>query len=337
MPPPQNPHDALFRAVFRVPRYAAGLLKIVLPAKVVALLDLDRIDVLDAAHVSPPLRGSASDVVLQVARRAAGGPLESEATPALIVFAVEHQSREEHFMALRQLQYETRLWEGWLRDHPGATRLPPIVPVVVHTGPTPWRAPTRFQALVDLPAPPSDTLLRPFTPDFSLVLLDLADETVTRAWLRAAGDEPVSETTLEIMQAAAGPEAEALFDAWLARLEPLRTEAGGASTLAAILCYLLYVSPIPGRRIVRAADTLPASAQEEIMTGAQQLIEQGRQEGRQEGEHGALAGMLLRLAARRFGVVPPEMAARIEAASTPELERWLEGLLAAERLDDLLG
>jgi flagellar biosynthesis/type III secretory pathway protein FliH len=82
---------------------------------------------------------------------------------------------------------------------------------------------------------------------------------------------------------------------------------------------------------------LPASAQEEIMTGAQQLIEQGRQEGRQEGEHGALAGMLLRLAARRFGVVPPEMAARIEAASTPELERWLEGLLAAERLDDLLG
>ncbi len=211
------------------------------------------------------------------------------------------------------------------------------MPVVVHTGPTPWRAPTRFQALVDLPAPPSDALLRPFTPDLSLVLLDLAEGTVTREWLRAAGDEPVSETTLEIMQAAARPEAEALFDAWLSRLEPLRTEPGGTSTLAAILCYLLYVSSIPGQRVVRAADTLPASVQEEIMTGAQQLIEQGRQEGRQEGEHGALAGMLLRLAARRFGVVPPEMAARIQAASTPELERWLEGLLAAERLDDLLG
>jgi flagellar biosynthesis/type III secretory pathway protein FliH len=123
--------------------------------------------------------------------------------------------------------------------------------------------------------------------------------------------------------------------------------------LAAVLCYLLYVSPVPSDRVVRAADPLPASLKEEIVTGAQQLIEQGRQEGLQrgrvegrvegriegrvEGRQEALAATLLRLAHRRFGDIPAETAARIEAAPTPDLERWLEGLLTAERLNDLFG
>lgn len=119
--------------------------------------------------------------------------------------------------------------------------------------------------------------------------------------------------------------------------------------LAAILCYLLYVSPVPSDRVVRAADPLPASLKEEIVTGAQQLIEQGRQEGLQkgrdegrvegrvEGRQEALAATLLRLAHRRFGELPAETIARIEVAATPELEHWLEGLLTAERLNDLFG
>lgn len=101
------------------------------------------------------------------------------------------------------------------------------------------------------------------------------------------------------------------------------------------------MSPVPSDRVVRAADALPASMKEEIVTGAQQLIEQGRQEGlqegRQEGRQEALAATLLRLAQRRFGEIPAETTARIGAAPTPELERWLEGLLTAERLNDLFG
>jgi hypothetical protein len=55
----------------------------------------------------------------------------------------------------------------------------------------------------------------------------------------------------------------------------------------------------------------------------------------QEGEHLALAAVLLRQAALRFGPVSPEAAARVQSASTPELERWLEAILTAERLNDL--
>ena len=47
--------------------------------------------------------------------------------------------------------------------------------------------------------------------------------------------------------------------------------------------------------------------------------------------------MLLRLARLRFGEVPAETAARIEAAPKADLERFIEGILTAERLNDLFG
>jgi len=207
MAPPQNPHDALFRAVFQVPRYAAGLLRIVLPPEVLAVLDPDAVEVLAPSHVGAELRGTTSDLVLRVARRdTARNPDDAG---AFVCVAIEHQSRDERFMLLRQLQYEGQLWSEWLRAHPGAMSLPPIVPVVVHTGMRAWHSPTSFLGLLALPEPPLDAALRPFLPDFHLVLEDLATDPLER--LRRAGTEPVSETTLEVLQNAGSPGAEALF------------------------------------------------------------------------------------------------------------------------------
>ena len=101
--------------------------------------------------------------------------------------------------------------------------------------------------------------MRPFLPDFRLVLEDLSTDPLER--LRAVGDEPVSDV-----------------------------EEG---------------------------------------------VQKGLQEGRQDGQQMALATMLLRLATLRFGPVPEETAARIQAAPTPDLERWLEPVLTATRLNDL--
>jgi hypothetical protein len=188
-------------------------------------------------------------------------------------------------------------------------------------------------------------LLRIALPAELQALLDLADGGVTREWLRGRAGEPVSETALEILQAGERPEAARLFHEWVARLDPLRAEPGGASTLAAFLCYLLYVSPIPDEDIVDAAEDLPAPASEEFMTAAQQMMararregrEEGREEGRDAGEQAALAAVVLRQARLRFGEVPPETAARIGAAPKAELDRWIEAILTAERLNDLFG
>jgi hypothetical protein len=186
-----------------------------------------------------------------------------------------------------------------------------VIRVIIHSGRPPWLSPTTFQALVDLPQ-----------------------------GLRGADDDPVSATALEVLQNAARPEAAVLFDTWLERLDPLRDEAGGASTLAAFLCYLLYVSPVEGDRIIEAAEDLPPPAVEEFMTAAQKIRkaarEEGREEGREAGEHATLVATVLRLARLRFREVSDEVAARLIAAPTADLQRCIDRILTAERAEDLL-
>jgi hypothetical protein len=71
MQSPPNPHDAFFREVFSQPRHVVELLRLALPARLRAQLDLDpaRVRVLSPTYVDATLRGTASDVVVEVPRR----------------------------------------------------------------------------------------------------------------------------------------------------------------------------------------------------------------------------------------------------------------------------
>ncbi|MFG0317040.1 MAG: DUF4351 domain-containing protein [Planctomycetota bacterium JB042] len=66
------------------------------------------------------------------------------------------------------------------------------------------------------------------------------------------------------------------------------------------------------------------------------FAEARREEGREEGRRREAADSLLRLMRRRFGDVPNDVAARIEAAPLDDLHRWLDRLLDAGRLEDVV-
>ena len=75
----------------------------------------------------------------------------------------------------------------------------------------------------------------------------------------------------------------------------------------------------------------------------QSAREEGRQEGRHEGlERGVRQGrvqgeraVLERLLRRRFGLLPPAVAARLSRASAGEIEAWADNVLDAATLDDV--
>ena len=71
--------------------------------------------------------------------------------------------------------------------------------------------------------------------------------------------------------------------------------------------------------------------QQGVQQGIQQGVQQGIQQGRIEGERAVLERQLR----RRFGVVAPQVADRLNRASTAELENWAENVLEAETLDDV--
>lgn len=98
-----------------------------LPAEVVTRLDLDQLQRVNGSFVDPELRWRHSDLLFTA-------PLQER--DAFIYVLVEHQSRTDPLMPFRMLRYVVRIWDQYLAEHPKATRLPAVVPLVVQSGPT---------------------------------------------------------------------------------------------------------------------------------------------------------------------------------------------------------
>ena len=66
-------------------------------------------------------------------------------------------------------------------------------------------------------------------------------------------------------------------------------------------------------------------------------MERGRVEGMERGRVEGERAVLERQLRRRFGLLPPATASRLDRASTADLETWAENVLDAETLDDVFG
>lgn len=72
------------------------------------------------------------------------------------------------------------------------------------------------------------------------------------------------------------------------------------------------------------------------MTAGEQLIERGRQEGLQQGLQEGQRGTLLRQLRKRFGALPSEVEARVQAAGPEQLEEWVDRVLTAATLAEVM-
>lgn len=75
-----------------------------------------------------------------------------------------------------------------------------------------------------------------------------------------------------------------------------------------------------------------ASAAEQLI---QQGMERGLQQGLQQGKVQALRGALSRLLNARFGALTPSVQQKIDGAMPDQLERWIERVVTADRLDEI--
>ncbi|MBK8259665.1 MAG: DUF4351 domain-containing protein [Polyangiaceae bacterium] len=84
---------------------------------------------------------------------------------------------------------------------------------------------------------------------------------------------------------------------------------------------------------------MPSIAEHLIAKGEKFGIEKGRKEGiklgREEGLAQGRRTTLLHLIRRKFGSVPPQLATRVEQASSAELETWLDRILTANTLSEI--
>lgn len=324
----------LFKFAFSNPETAAGELSSVLSPAIVEQLDLRRLAVCPGSFVDQDLAQRHSDLLYSVPATAG--------TDAFVYVLFEDQSTVDPTMPFRLLTYVVRIWDKHLRDHPGSSTLPPVIPVVLHHGAsgTRWNGPTRLSDLVE----GSPTLLAavaPHVPDFAFVLDDLidhSDEALRRRAMTALGRAALwalksSRQPGRILQQ---------LPAWAAVFRDVLAAPRGVEALAVVLRCILTVADVAPQELAAAVDRrLGSKGTEAFVTGAQILqqeaLERGRREGREEGREAALRVAIRRVLARRSLPVSAMASAKLDTCSDcATLERWLDDAVVAASADDVV-
>jgi predicted transposase YdaD len=329
-----TPHDAVFRRILGVPSNAASQLRATLPPALVARLDLDRLTPVPGSLVDATLRWRHTDLLFTA-------PLDGR--EAFIYVLVEHQSSNDPLMAFRMLRYVVRVWDRYLGDHPKATRLPAVIPLVVHHNEQAWTAPAQVLDLVDL-APDLADAWAEYLPRFQFLLDDLVrvDEPALR-------ERPLTHSvrlTLLLLKIAPGnPRLAKDLWPWVDELRAVLEGPDGREEFTALLRYIELVgeadTPDQLHDLITA---LGPDAEEAYMTLAELHRAEGRVEGRAEGRvEGRVEGRtegrvetLVQLLTLKFGPLPEAVLTAVRDASADQLQAWTARVLTADTLDQLL-
>ena len=164
-------HDATYKLLFSHRRMVADLLRGFLPGGAALGFDFDTLEPLSAAHVGRALDRREGDLMWRLrARSAADGGW------VYVLVLLEFQSGVDRRMALRVLTYTGLAWEGLSRRTARGTPLPPVVPMVIYNGASPWTAPEDVAELI-APAPAALARLQPSN---RCVVLDIQRASINR-------------------------------------------------------------------------------------------------------------------------------------------------------------
>ncbi|NEE04728.1 Rpn family recombination-promoting nuclease/putative transposase [Phytoactinopolyspora halotolerans] len=314
-----SPHDAAFRRILGEPANAASQLRATLPAALADRLDLDRLVPASTSFIDPALRWRHSDLLFTA-------PLDGH--EAFVYVLVEHQGSTDALMPFRMLLYVVRIWERYLTEHPEATRLPAVIPLVVHHNRRPWSGPTEVLDLLDVD-PATAEAAGEYLPRFRFLLDEHA--------LRSRPLTPQARITLLLLKIAAG-NARLADDlkTWADDLRAILDRSGGADDFVTLLTYIETVGEAPTDELHDLFARLGPDAEEAYVTTAEMLRAEGEARGRAEGEARGRAETLLQLLTLKFGPLPQTTLDVVRSASTAQLEAWTARVLTADTLDHVL-
>jgi predicted transposase/invertase (TIGR01784 family) len=326
-----SPHDALFKASFGQPEIARSEFDLVLPPAVRAHLDLATLALCPGSFVDEDLQHTHSDLLYAVRLRAGG--------EGLVYILFEHQSSPDATMPFRLLRYMVRVWERWLRDHPGTKTLPIVLPVLLHHGDGAWKAAPELASVFDATPEVLDAF-RVYVPHFRFVLDDLVALTPAALCARDLAALP-RLVQLALWASRSFPRLREAVPFMRAVAATLVRDDNARALLAQVYRYVFSTAP-PDVDVAKIRTMLlevagPEGA-EDVMNAAEQLIAEGEKRGEKRGElKGELRGEQkgLRVAiATALGARAVSLSefgsARIASCSDVEtLTRWLTRAVTA--------
>jgi len=201
------------------------------------------------------------------------------------------------------LTYTIRIWNDYLRNNPGVTKLPAIQPLVLAQDSKLWKSSTRFADLIDIPEGVGEDIKK-HIPDFEFQLLELYHMPFDKIL-----GTPMGILTLRALKA---EKLQALLDdpVWD---ESLLIQLPSAS-FEMLMRYILD-RDLDKPAFRRKLQTL---RNPKLSKNAMSLAEQFRQEGRQEGLIFSQQQAVLEALEIRFQRAPEGLREEIEAITDSE-------------------
>ena len=322
-------HDRGYKRLFSHPTAVEELLCGFLQEDWAEHLDFSTLERVGNSFVSEDFRERHGDLLWRLRFKGKDGWF-------YLYLLLEFQSTSDPFMAVRLLTYVSLLLEQIIRkgDLKPGDGLPAVLPLVLHNGKRPWRAPRDLESLfVEVPEG-----LRRYLPRLTYLLLDEGRLDLDRPGLErnqiaalfrietSKSLEDFRRLTRELAGLIAGggdPELRRTLDAWVLSL---------------------FRRTFPGAIISETTDLeeigmLEETAVEWRRQWKREARREGLQEGRKEGlKEGVVAmrKLLLQQMTQRFGRLPVQVRRRVEEISSiAELSKLGKKLLSAESLRDL--
>jgi predicted transposase/invertase (TIGR01784 family) len=305
-----QPHDKLVKSTFSDPDNARAFLQANLPRKLARRIDWSTLSLASGSFIDPEFAATSSDLLFTA---------KIDGQPAFLYILFEHQNQEDPLIGLRLLTYMVRIWSDHLRDDPGATKLPPILPLVLAQDNKPWKSSTRFADLIDIPEGVGEELKK-HIPDFEFQLVEL----FRMPYNKILGT-PMGILTLRALKA---EKLQALLDdtVWdeslLVQLSPA--------------CFEMLMRYILDRDLDKPAfrRKLQTLHNPKLSKNAMSLAEQFRQEGRQEGLILSKQQDILEALEIRFERVPEGLREEIESiADSKKLTRLHRAAITSADLE----
>ena len=298
--------DSAYKSLFSSPRMVEDLLRGFAARGWSERLDFSTLERLPAEFVSDDLRQRRGDGLWRVRFH--------DATWLYLVVHLEFQSKVDRYMAVRMLVYTGMVYQELVRRRDLGPRgeLPPVLPVVLYSGSSPWTAAEDMASLI---APVDEALAR-YQPSHRYFLLDegvqgeddlprrnLVSALIALENSRSPADlKRAMDALIDWLRGPGEQEVKRSFEEWIGRV--LMPQRFGAEDPASMQP-LEEVRTMLAERVKEWTRQWVEEGREQGREeGREQGREQGREEGREQGREQGLAEerrLLCRQAARKFG------------------------------------
>lgn len=274
-----HPHDSFFKKSMEDPKVARDFIRAHLPSSTLAFMDLDSLELQPSVHSRKIGKQLASDIIYKV-------NIANE--EGYLYFALEHQSCNDPIMAFRLVRYMIEIMETALV---ASKKIPLVIPVVVYHGETECSMEMDFRNLIEAPR---ELIDRYWLQPFQLIdLTKIKDEALANHQF-ASLIELALKSTYDF--------SDSFYLKKIIEVHKKYSKEGRELNLELVLEYLFVSNKSMSHSefIEMVYEALPEDGDSEVLTIAEQCIEEGRQEGHQEGYKQAQSEIKASLIARGF-------------------------------------